>query len=282
MTNRKNCKPFTHLQIFGFLITCLAAIAGQPASAAVSTASRIELQFDLPQLQGNPFDFTANDVQVMVLTPTGSTVSIPAFFDGGTTWRARYMPDSVGKYKFGTITLNGKNANATEIGPTEFDVQNQIDNHFVRIDPKNKMRFAFDDGTPFYPVGYNLAWRSRGDIEMPPLVDSLDRMGKAGVNWTRIWMNYWDGKNLDWPLADQPPLPLGNLLLPVAQSWDAIVQAAERNHIHFQMVLQHHGQYTTLNDTNWQLNPWNKTNGGWLEKTRRFLYRSACHPTHKK
>jgi hypothetical protein len=238
---------------------------------AADHPTHIELQFELPQLQGNPFDYTANDVQVVFSPSTGTPVSVPAFFDGGTTWRARFRPGVAGRYTVGAITLNGKDAHAAAISQTEFDVPAMKDPGFVRIDPKNKMRFAFDDGSPFYPVGYDLAWRSRGEIEMPPLVDSLDRMGKAGVNWTRIWMNYWDGKNLDWPLASDEPLKIGTLLLPVARTWDDIVDTAEKNRIYFQMVLQHHGQYSSRTDTNWQLNPWNKINGGWLENPEDFF-----------
>jgi hypothetical protein len=61
------------------------------------------------------------------------------------------------------------------------------------------------------------------------------------------------------------------LLLPAARDWDAIVQTAQLNHVYFQMVLQHHGQYSTTADNNWVINPWNKTNGGWLETPVQFF-----------
>jgi len=256
---------------FALLLLCWLWLPTPSLVAGVRTGDPIEMSFDLPNIQGNPFDCTTNDVQVTLSTPAGNQISIPAFFDGNATWRARLTADSPGRYLLKSITLNGTDARAQSISRTEFDCPQGNDPGFVRIDPNDKMRFAFDDGSPFYPVGYNLAWRSHGEVEMPPLVDSLDRMGKAGVNWTRIWMNSWDGKNLDWPSNKADRVEPGMLLLPVARDWDAIVQAAQKNHVYFQMVLQHHGQYSTTADNNWTTNPWNKSNGGWLEKPAQFF-----------
>ena len=84
-------------------------------------------------------------------------------------------------------------------------------------------------------------------------------MGAAHENWSRVWMDHWDGKNLDWP-ASGPTLPTGQLNLTVAQKWDGIVAAADQAGIHFQMTLQHHGQYSSTVDSNWGQNPYNTNN----------------------
>ena len=57
--------------------------------------------------------------------------------------------------------------------------------------------------------------------------------------------------------------------LAVAQKWDAIVAAAEQAGIHFQMTLQHHGQYSTTVDSNWAQNPYDTTNN--IGSTNGFL-----------
>jgi len=228
----------------------------------------IEASFELPQVRGNPFDFIQNDVTVRIVLPDGSGVMVPAFFDGGQSWRVRYTPDMAGKYAIGVVMLNGRDAKPLNLRPKEFSVEGLARLNFVRLDPNDNKRFILDDGSTYYPVGYNLGWRSEGS---PPLVDSLARMGKAGINWTRIWMCYWDGKNLDWPVEGAPRIRLGYLSLPTAKLWDQIVAAADAADIHFHLVLQHHGQFSTGADANWQLNPWNKANGGWLEKPEEFF-----------
>ena len=245
--------------------------------ASAGTFGRIEAQFELPQLTGNPFDFEVNNVRVTIAAPDGKTIVLPAFFDGGTTWRVRHMPTGAGKWTIQSVTLNGKAAKPQAIEPREFDVRATPTTlpsaaaGYVRIDPKDKMRFAFDDGTPFYPLGYDLAWHHKGEPAMPPLVESLARMKAAGVNWTRIWMNVWDGKNLDWIEPTNASPKLGELDLTVAKHWDHIVAAADANGVYFQLVLQHHGQYSSTVNENWSANPWSTANGGFLADPKEFF-----------
>jgi hypothetical protein len=248
---------------------CLTAWGSTPGVAA--TFDRLQASFELPQVKGNAFDFKQNDVQVSFTTPQGDVISVPAFFDGGQTWRVRLTPTAPGKYSVSRIALNGQDAHPQNLQPAEFTVTGSSKPGFVRIDPHNKMRFVFDDGSPYYPVGYDLGWHYVGEPAMPALPVSLGRMGKAGVNWTRIWMCYWDGKNLDWQAPPEQQVAPGTLSLSTARQWDAIVEAAQANDVHFQMVLQHHGQYSTHADANWQLNPWNKANGGWLDSPVQFF-----------
>jgi hypothetical protein len=256
------------LLTYYLLTALLLALVPGPAWAAGGSFPMLEASFELPQVQGNPFDFTQNDVKVSVTTPDGTSVSLPAFFDGGQTWRARYTPSAAGKVSFGAITLNGQDANPQNVSARDIVVTGEPKPGFVRIDPKDSMRFSFDDGTPYYPVGYDLGWRNGGE---PPLPQTLAKMGLAGVNWSRIWMCHWDAKNLDWTEdASQQP-KLGELSLPVARLWDQIVTAADEGGVYFHLVLQHHGQYSTGADANWQENPWNKANGGWLESPVEFF-----------
>jgi Domain of unknown function (DUF5060)/Cellulase (glycosyl hydrolase family 5) len=252
-------------------IACYASMVLMLVSSramATGTYPVLEAAFDLPQVQGNPFDFTQNDVKVTFAGPDGSSVTLPAFFDGAQTWRVRCTPRSPGKYAIRAVTLNGQDAKPQNLRPVNFDVTAAPRPGFIRLDPENKMRFTLDDGSTYYPVGYNLGWHGEGQ---PSLVDSIAMMGHAGVNWTRIWMCYWDGKNLDWANEHQTQPKLGYLMLPVAKLWDQIVQAADANGVYFHMVLQHHGEYSTGADPNWQLNPWNKANGGWLDKPEQFF-----------
>src|SRR5688572_23618932 len=56
---------------------------------------KIETSFQIPDLKGNPFDFSVNDVQVTVTTPDSRTLKVPAFYDGEAGWKARYTPDTI-------------------------------------------------------------------------------------------------------------------------------------------------------------------------------------------
>jgi hypothetical protein len=221
---------------------------------------KIEASFDLPNLQGNPFDFTVNDVRATFVAPGGQRLAVPAFFDGDSRWRVRLSPRVAGDYKIDSITRNGKPIDAANLDHRQFTVAAPV-RGFVGIDPHNPMRFVHDDGSVYYPLGYNLGWRDGGG---PALPDTIARMGQAGANWSRIWMCHWDGKNLDWTQKPEDQPPVGELSLSVARQWDDIIDAAAASGVYLQIVLQHHGQYSTRDDPNWQDNPWNKAKGGWL------------------
>jgi hypothetical protein len=252
--------------VLGFLVALMAFSADSSALAA--QFDKIESSFELPQVQGNPFDFTQNDVKVTLAGPEGSTQVVPAFFDGGQTWRVRFFPLVAGKYAISGVTLNGTDAQPQNLTPTDFEIGNPDKSGFVRIDRAHDHRFVMDDGAPFYPLGYNLGWHNEGE---PPIPETLSRMGAAGLNWSRIWMCAWDGKNLDLQPKTATQVKLGYLDLATARKWDDIVNAAQAGGVYFHLVLQHHGEFSTGADPNWQDNPWSKANGGWLQSPLDFF-----------
>ncbi len=223
---------------------------------AQGTYPKIEASFNITSLATDPFDYTVTDVRVQILQPDNSTVLLPAFFDGGTTWRVRGTPLMAGVYSIQNVILNGAPLSVASLQPTSWTVAGPpTDAGFIRVDPSNPRRFITGNGQRFFPRGEDVAW----DADGHNVTNIFWKMGAAHENWSRVWMNHWDGKNLDWP-ASGPTLPPGQLNLTVAQKWDAIVAAAEQAGIHFQMTLQHHGQYSTTVDSNWGQNPYNVAN----------------------
>jgi hypothetical protein len=64
----------------------------------------------------------------------------------------------------------------------------------------------------------------------------------------------------------------GSLNEDVAERWDRLLAAAEESGVYVQIVLQHHGQFTTVNNSNWAENPWNAANpGGFLKSPEDFF-----------
>jgi hypothetical protein len=248
---------------------CSLLLGTSKAEGQEMVKSYIEASFPLVDVSGNPFDYTENDVRATFRQPNGKTITLPAFFDGGTdnrTWRVRYTPGKPGEYTLTQITRNGVSVSLVNSVTRKFRVAKSdiSPSGFIRRDSQNPHRFRFENGGVYYPIGMNIAWGGQG-LEVPTLITKL---GAAGGNWSRIWMNHWDGKNLDWSDAKNPP---GTLDLAVARKWDGIVTAAEKSGVHFQMVLQHHGQYSSTVNPNWEENPWNAKNGGFLQKPEEFF-----------
>ncbi len=82
-------------------------------------------------------------------SPSGRTFQSHGFYNGSQTWLMRFMPDEVGtwsySWQFASTTGNG---NFTCIAK-----QNPKLHGHVRIDPQNRHKLRFDDGTPFHWIG---------------------------------------------------------------------------------------------------------------------------------
>ncbi|MFT3828961.1 MAG: hypothetical protein QM691_04555 [Opitutaceae bacterium] len=237
-----------------------------------AVAAPVEFSFRLTRTEVAPF---AREVWAEVATPDGRTHLLPAFLAASDTWSVRARAALVGDYRLGDVKETTPAGlvvrEATVLGAATHTVRAVHDPRGnVGIDPRNPRRFAFADGTPYVPFGANLAWAEGPREPFFPATFAL--LEQAGLNWSRIWMCHWGATNLDWLPADLAPSPEpGALDLGTAVLWDRIVAAAEHHRIYFQMVFQHHGQFSTGANANWQLNPWNTANGGFLRSPVAFF-----------
>ena len=124
---------------------------------AQGTFPKIEASFTVNTPIADPFDYS-NDVRVLMVQPDASTVSLPAFFDGGTTWRVRHTPMMAGVYSVSNITLNGSLLPFSNLTPVSWMVTGfPTSPGFVRVDPANPRRFITSNGRRYFPVGQDVA-----------------------------------------------------------------------------------------------------------------------------
>jgi hypothetical protein len=81
---------------------------------------------------------------------------------------------------------------------------------------------------------------------------------------------------LEWStLAGSYYHGVGRLSLEMGWKLDRMIELAEQNGIAIQLVLQHHGQFSTNTDSNWSQNPYNivnaKPDGGFLKNAEDFF-----------
>lgn len=138
---------------------------------------RLELTLNGPA-GGNPF----LEVQLQARFQLGNRFCIvPGFYDGDGCYRLRFMPDEEGVWSYVTSSnvpaLNGQ-AGTVEVGPA------RPGNHGpVRV--AQTYHFAYDDGTPFYPVGttaYN--W-----VNQPPEIVAQTWRTLADAPFNKIRMS---------------------------------------------------------------------------------------------
>lgn len=245
-----------------------------PSVIAESTRAvwRIEHAFAPATPVERPFDASYWAILECPADEDGAVakLTIPAFHDGDNVWRIRYRPTRMGlhrvlSYATGPDVASLEDLDATPIDDTVFDVEVAPGRGLIRPSNAVTQRFEFDNGEPYFPIGYNVAW------EAPPhgYAAHFALMQDVGLNWSRVWMAHWAGMNLDWVMGKK--MEDGELDLQVARRWDAVVEAAEEHGVYFQFVLQHHGQVSTWVNPNWHENPWNAANGGWLESPSHFF-----------
>ena len=190
----------------------------------------------------------------------------PAYFERG-AWHAYLAARNAGRYQVAIrVTQIGRPVRTLRTG--DINLTNVLPHGFIRRSKQNIQRFIHDDGTPYTPIGFNLAWQNKGE---PSYATTLKQMADNGANWTRIWACHWDGKNPWWPEPKMLRHDRDVLWQPALDRWTEIFAAAERNTVGVQFVLFHHGQVTTEVNPNWKDHPWNVANGGWLKTPVEFF-----------
>lgn len=243
------------------------------------SAAPVEFAFTVPnsQCETNPF---ARDIWARVRLPSGLIESRPAFHTGGGRWAVRLPSRQTGRYQLLSATeatLSGElPLSLTAIGPASLSLPRTDSRPTpgpVRLDLRDPRRFAHPDGTPYYPIGLNYPWdhKHEATASFPAAFAEFE---KNDLNWIRVWMCHWGATNLDWPhdLKITPAPGPGYLDFATAERWDRIVSLAEKHDLYLQIVLQHHGQFVSGGGHgNWAENPWNKANGGFLERPSDFF-----------
>jgi hypothetical protein len=232
----------------------------------------VEFAFRPAPADGNPF---ARELWAEVQTPDGTVRQLPAFYRGQGVWAIRARAAARGEYRLGTVSESLADGYASlpadPVGPTARTVpEPDPAGGPIRIDPCAPRQFVDGAGRGFYPLGANFPWAVGDPDTYYPGAFAAAR--DAGMNWARVWMAHWGRLNLDWRSVEHGPSPArGRLDLEAADRWDRLVTLAEQTGMRLQIVLQHHGQYSTTVNSNWDINPWNVGNGGFLAAPADFF-----------
>ncbi|MFI5300041.1 MAG: DUF4038 domain-containing protein [Polyangiales bacterium] len=135
--------------------TSLVAITSTARAATVEQWHPIDLSFNATSTPSAPY--TAS-VTATLSGPGGVSLSVPAFFDGGSTWLVRASAPSPGMWTVTThsstvASLEGQTASFTAVANTNPKVHG-----VVRVDPARPTQLRFDDGSPYFPSGYECDW----------------------------------------------------------------------------------------------------------------------------
>jgi hypothetical protein len=249
---------------------------GRRASADSTTIPqyrKFEVSLQCSGTWDNPFDPTQVALDAEFRGPDGTTLLVPGFFcqeyeredsggqelltpKDGAHWKVRFAPTAVGTYRYRLLLTNrGKTVETEE--RTFTCVPNPTDHGYVRVSRENPHYFQFDDGTPFFALGENIALLgSRG------LADGEEwysRLAEAGGNFVRLWWCY-GSTDLESLVAGRRDQGLGRYKQPDAWRLDQLVELAERLGIRLMCCLE--TQQNLRRDQTWPRFTYNAANGG--------------------
>jgi len=102
-------------------------------------------------------------------------------------WKARYAPSELGDWTYEYVFRNNRGQSARGSGTFRVVKGRVHQQGWVRISPQNPFRFAFEDGSPFFPIGFqdgvfdgnhNGSAMDAKNMEGPFRLDRADRRPK--------------------------------------------------------------------------------------------------------
>ena len=155
----------------------------------------------------NPYLQEEAALDMMITTPSGKEIVLPAFFKGTnggemhSVWEARFTPQEKGKYTYHfRYTKAGEVADET--APATFKSVAGKLKGFLHV--RDNWTLVYDNGEPFRGVGINLCWESRTQDDSKFFSDlheqhhrfNFDAMlpdfAQNGGNFTRMWICDWN------------------------------------------------------------------------------------------
>jgi len=159
------------------------------------------------------------------LHPIGADPTAPEYDPAGpVTLQARHTPRLPGVYAWSMLAPDG-----THLADGQFTV---AASHRPRgplgLSTANRRLLSFADGTPFIPIGPNIAWADAPD-RVARFNGYLDRLVAVGANHCRLWMSSWCGQ-IDGATPDAWRLDHAWLL-------DQLLASARAHGVHVTLVL---------------------------------------------
>lgn len=286
-----------------FEVVSASAVAGdgrvKPSFGNVRASTTVpevyglyELRFDLPDIYSNPFDTREIAVDAEITLPDGTKETQPGFYyqnffrvlaggreviepQGGPEWRVRYSPRRPGGYSVMLKMKDGRGETA-EYGPVAFKATDAGGRGFIRPCGTDPRALEYSDGTPYFPVGFNIRspYDTRMDSQFPVRLrvreGSLSYaryfrdISAAGGNFAEVWLSAWCF-GLEWSGVESGYHGAGWLNLEHAWEIDRLLDLAGKYGININFVLNNHGRLSAFSDREWNQNPYNKECGGWLD-----------------
>ena len=259
------------------------------ASGSVGQFGKFECAVYLKAAVTNPYDYEEISVQAIFTGPNGENTTVDGFFmqnftlntttgalaqaDAG-QFRVRFCPQTEGLWTY-TVQVTLASGSAVS-APQQFECLPTAGKGFVRR--FNNRYFRFDNGEQYIPIGQNVCWQN-GNVYLD-YKNWLGDMAANGANFFRLWMAHW-GLGIEWKNNSSGFSGLKKYKQSAAFYLDWMLDYCAVNNLYMMLCINHHGQYSTTVNPNWNENPYNAAFGGPLNLPQEFFSNSTAKALHK-
>ncbi|MEM6470737.1 MAG: DUF5060 domain-containing protein [Planctomycetota bacterium] len=153
-------------------ITLSSAVIGNGPSETVAQSKRgmskqvqrwevAEFDFKTDLVPADPFEV---DFGAVFQHPEGELQRVPGFYNGEADWRLRFCPEKTGQWEFTTYSslpeLTGRKGKINVVSNSR-----EWQKGPIQISPKNRQRFQYADGSPYFVMAFELDWLFALDAE---------------------------------------------------------------------------------------------------------------------
>jgi len=288
----------------------------------VGRYQRFEVTFEINRHVTNPFDPDQVRVDATFLDPTGKPTVVPGFYYqdfvrrlkndreelvpvGPGVWKVRFAPVVEGPHTYYLTVQCARNPGDERsklerlvTGRRSFVCVPSQSKGFIRVCKRDPNYFAFDNGEWFYPIGHNVhspyddtprAVKIQQYLNAPIMPNHgtfnydylFRRMAENGENLAEVWMcSWWLG--IEWLRDWRNYNGLTRYNLHSGWRLDYLLDLAERHNLYLNIVIDNHGKASTWCDPEWEDNPYNELNGGFLASPEDFFRNPIAREIYKK
>ena len=264
--------------------------------------------------EGNPYDYNYIKIMAQITSPSGETLSIPAFwyqdyaitYYGGSTnpgsingvastnpnefqknevvtavgdphFRIRFTPLESGEYNV-VFHIYKNNLFVSAEHPMKFQVEANAKDYkgVIEVDKTNNATFKYSlTNESYIPVGQNNAWYTSSTRKTVDYDVWFSLMNENNMNQTRIWLAPWG-----FALHGSSYTDFTDRYAQAARL-DKLMEYLETYEVYAMLCLLNHGQFSQTVNPTWDSNPYNVANGGILNRPSEFFTKEEAKAAYK-
>ena len=234
----------------------------------------------------SPYEVKADAV---ITLPNQQQITVPAFYfvqqnyqnnrwtadTSQQNWVIRFSSKQSGVHKI-VMRLTDAQGTIQSAETTVNVVANTTKKGIIGVDSFNHQYFRRATGEPYYPLGINVAWNN-----LENYTKIIGNLALGNANFVRYWHAAFNQQQLEWK-NNGFNNGIGVYSQAAAAAQDSVLDLCTNKDINLQMCIFHHGMFSENVNSNWNDNPYNVANGGYLNRAEEFFYNATAKAQTKK